>query len=107
MAADRAADLGLTLAELSPETIKTLNALLPPMWSHGNPVDLVGDATPERYRDALLAVAKDEGIDGILVMLSPQAMTRPLEVAQAVIEISAQNLKPMLVCWMASSGLAA
>ena len=100
MAADRAADIGLTLAELSPETIKTLNALLPPMWSHGNPVDLVGDATPERYRDALLAVAKDEGIDGILVMLSPQAMTDPLAVAEAVIKVSEQTTTPLLACWM-------
>ncbi len=100
MAADRAGDLGLSLAELAPETHKALNAVLPSTWSHGNPVDIVADATPERYRDALLAVSRDEGIDGILVMLSPQALTNPLAVAKAVLEVSEQISKPILACWM-------
>ena len=100
MAADRAGDLGLSLAELAPATMKALDAVLPTTWSHGNPIDIVGDATPERYRDAILAVAQDEGIDGILVMLSPQAMTDPLGVAQAVIKLSEQANKPILACWM-------
>ncbi len=85
MAADRAGDMEIILAELSADTIKALNATMPPSWSRSNPVDIVGDATPARYRDAIMAVAQDEGIDGILVMLSPQAMTKPLDVAQAVI----------------------
>ena len=100
MAADRASDMGITLAELSTETIKALNAAMPTTWSRSNPIDIVGDATPARYRDAILAVAQDEGIDGILVMLSPQAMTRPLEVAQEVIAVSEQTSKPILACWM-------
>ncbi len=107
MAADRAGDLGIPLVELSAETMQALNAKMPTTWSHSNPVDIRGDATPARYRDAILAVAQDDAVDGMLVMLSPQAMTRPMEVAQVVIEINAQKTKPMLVCWMGEDQVAA
>ncbi len=100
MAADRAGDMDIPLAELSAETMKTLNATMPSNWSHSNPIDIAGDATPARYRDAISAVAQDEGVDGILIMLTPQAMTQPLEVAQGIIGISGQTSKPMLACWM-------
>ena len=100
MAADRAGDMGIPLATLSAETMKALNAVLPPTWSQSNPIDIVGDATPERYSNAILAVAQDDGVDGILVMLSPQAMTEPLEVARSVIKVSEQTAKPILACWM-------
>lgn len=100
MAADRAGDLDIPLAQLSPETMKTLNAKMPPTWSQSNPIDIVGDATPERYADAILAVAQDENVDGILVMLTPQAMTRPMKVALGIIEVSKQTTKPLLACWM-------
>ncbi len=100
MAADRAGDLDIPLANLSMATTQALNAALPPTWSHSNPIDIGGDATPERYRDAILAVAQDEDVDGMLVMLSPQAMTQPMAVAQAVIDVSDQTSKPILTCWM-------
>ena len=100
MAADRAGDLDIPLAELSAETMKALNAKMPPTWSQSNPIDIVGDATPKRYADAILAVAQDEGVDGILVMLSPQAMTKPMEVALEVMAVSEQTSKPILACWM-------
>lgn len=100
MAADRAGDLGIPLAPLSNETMTKLNACLPQTWSHNNPVDIVGDAQPERYRDAVLAVAADPEVDGILVMLSPQAMTKPMEVAQMLVEIHDKAAKPLLCCWM-------
>ena len=100
MAADRAGDLDLILAELSVDTLKALNATMPATWSRSNPIDIVGDATPARYRDAILAVSQDTGIDGILVMLSPQAMTQPMEVAKEVIEVSKQTSMPILACWM-------
>ncbi len=100
MAADRAGDLDIPLAELSAATTQALNASMPPTWSHSNPIDISGDATPERYRDAILAVAQDDAVDGMLVMLSPQAMTQPLEVAKAVIDVSDQTSKPILTCWM-------
>ena len=100
MAADRAGDLEIPLAELSSETLKALNGVMPSFWSRSNPIDIAGDATPARYRDAILAVAKDEGVDGILVILSPQVTTQPMEVALAVIEIREQISKPILACWM-------
>ena len=100
MAADHAGDMGIPLAKLSPITIKALNAVLPLNWSRSNPIDIAGDATPERYCDALLAVADDEGVDGILTLLAPQAMTQPLAVAQAVVAVHAHSSKPILACWM-------
>jgi len=100
MAADRAGDMHIPLAELSPETMKQLNAKLPSTWSRNNPIDIIGDATPERYRDAILTVSEDEGVDGILVILTPQAMTQPLEVAQGIIDIGKLTSKPILACWM-------
>ncbi len=100
MAADRAGDLGIPLAPLSDETMVKLNKCLPPTWSHSNPIDIVGDATPERYREAIIALSQDPDVDAVLVMLSPQAMTEPMEVAKAVIEVHAQSLKPIICCWM-------
>ncbi|MEY2632506.1 MAG: hypothetical protein RIR00_1160, partial [Pseudomonadota bacterium] len=106
MAADRAGDLGIPLAHLCNETIAKLNASLPTNWSHNNPVDIVGDATPQRYRDAILAVAQDPNVDSTLVMLAPQAMTQPLEVAKALIEANEQLSKPIICCWMGEEQVA-
>jgi len=103
MAADRAADLGVELATLSPQSIEALNAVLPVTWSHGNPVDIIGDATAQRYRDALTICMQDKANDGVLVILTPQAMTQPLQVAEAVIEVARQFTKPLLVSWMGGS----
>jgi len=73
MAADRAADLDLRLAELSPATVDALRLALPSNWSHGNPIDLIGDADSARYRAAVSACLADPGVDGVLVVLTPQA----------------------------------
>ena len=101
MAADHAAELGLSLSQLSQETITALSACLPSNWSHTNPVDLVGDATPQRYLDAILACMKDPEVDALLVMLTPQAMTDPEGVARAVIAASEEpGAKPIVACWM-------
>jgi acetyltransferase len=100
IATDRAADLGLTLATLSQNTMDTLNQVLPPTWSHGNPVDVIGDANAERYEAAISACLKDENVDGVLTILTPQAMTAPTEVAIKVIELANTNSKPLLACWM-------
>ena len=100
MAADRAGDMDIPLAELSADTMKSLNTSLSPNWSRSNPIDIVGDASPAQYRDAILAAAQDEGVDGILVMLAPQAMTQPTEVAQSVIEVSNTTPKAIIACWM-------
>lgn len=103
MATDRTADLGVPLAQLSPATMETLNAVLPAVWSHGNPVDIIGDATPERYEAALSACIADENVDGVLTILTPQAMTNPTEVAKSVIRIAQTSRKPLLTCWMGAN----
>jgi len=100
MATDRAADLGIALAELSAETMQALNGVLPATWSHGNPVDIIGDATPERYAKALDLCLKDRGVDGVLVILTPQAMTDPTGVAEQVAALAKGQKKPVLACWM-------
>lgn len=101
MATDRAIDLDITVATLSEKTIAELDKSLPAQWSHANPVDLLGDAPAERYEAALESCLLDEGVDGVLVMLSPQAMTNALACAQAVIDaVQANPQKPILACWM-------
>ncbi|RPJ47871.1 MAG: bifunctional acyl-CoA synthetase/GNAT family N-acetyltransferase [Betaproteobacteria bacterium] len=105
MAADRAADLGIPLAELSSATVASLQSALPANWSHGNPMDLIGDADAERYRAGLSACLDDENVDGALVMLTPQAMTEPSAVADAVVEAARGRSKPVLACWMGDASV--
>src|SRR5574340_347152 len=100
VAADRAADLDIPLATPSAKTLQELNQALPAAWSHGNPLDIIGDADPERYRAALSACLADDNVDGVLTILSPQAMTTPLAAAQAVIEVAKTADKPLVTCWM-------
>src|SRR2546425_1550671 len=77
---------GGALAHIAPSTLDTLNQILPTHWSHGNPVDILGDAEPERYAKALEIAAQDPNSDGLLVILTPQAMTEPT--------LTAEQLKP-------------
>ncbi|MDT8387794.1 MAG: bifunctional acetate--CoA ligase family protein/GNAT family N-acetyltransferase [Thiogranum sp.] len=101
MAVDRAIDLDIELAELSESTVATLGKALPAHWSHGNPVDVLGDASPERYAAAVKACLDDPGVDGVVVMLTPQAMTDPTACAKAVVAArNPHNKKPVLTCWM-------
>lgn len=100
MAADRAVDQGIELSKLSDETIEALNGVLPGVWSHNNPVDVIGDAEPERYRQALDICLQDPGVDGAIVILTPQAMTRPTAVAEAVIRSAEASAKPIMTSWM-------
>jgi acetyltransferase len=100
MAADRAAEMDVSLPELGAPTLQALNAALPANWSHGNPVDILGDAGPELYQQAVSLCLGDPGIDGVLVMLTPQAMTKPLAAAEATIAASESSDKPVLTCWM-------
>jgi acetyltransferase len=100
MATDRAGDLDIELATLSADTLASLNETLPSQWSQRNPVDLLGDAAPERYFHAVSACIADQNVDGVLAMLSPQAMTDPDACAQAVIDAQKGQNKPVLACWM-------
>lgn len=99
MSTDRAEDVGITMATLSEQSIEALNAVLPVHWSHANPVDILGDATAERYANALSVCLADDNIDGVLVILTPQAMTDPSQVAQCIIDGSKGSNKPILAAW--------
>ncbi len=107
MAIDRAVDLGVTVASLSGQSVEKLNQVLPATWSHNNPVDIIGDATPERYRDAVSICMEDDGVDGVLVILTPQAMTQPLEVAEMLLKTASHFSKPLLTCWMGDTQIRA
>ncbi len=100
LATDSLISNGGELSQLSPETMKAYNELLPAAWSHNNPVDILGDASPERYSKALEIAAKDPNSDGILVILTPQAMTDPTRTAEQL-QPYAQSLgKPVIANWM-------
>ncbi|MBK7664540.1 MAG: bifunctional acetate--CoA ligase family protein/GNAT family N-acetyltransferase [Sterolibacteriaceae bacterium] len=100
MAADRAADLRIPLARLSDTTITRLNQSLPTTWSHANPIDIVGDSDSVRYATTLEACMADEQVDGVLAILTPQAMSEPTEVAKKVVELAKGSEKPVVTCWM-------
>jgi acetyltransferase len=100
MAADRAGDLDIPLAQLSPQTISRLGAVLPPHWPRENPIDLVGESNPDRYSEALQIVLADEGVDGVVCLLSPLANSHPDEVAKRVVALRAYSEKPILTCWL-------
>ena len=80
-----------------------LDAALPKFWSRSNPIDVLGDATAERYKLALEVCAKDPGVQGLLVLLTPQAMTDPTATARALVPFAKLADKPVLACWMGSS----
>ncbi len=103
MSTDRAGDVGISMAQLSESSIEALNKVLPEHWSHANPVDILGDATPERYQQALQICLRDDNIDGVLVILTPQAMTDPTKVAEYIIEAAKTTGKPVLASWTGGS----
>ncbi|WP_112322939.1 bifunctional acetate--CoA ligase family protein/GNAT family N-acetyltransferase [Oceanibium sediminis] len=108
LAADRAGDLGVELATLGDKTVATLDKLLPTYWSRGNPIDILGDASPAQYGAAVKAALADPNLDGLLVMLTPQAMTEATEAAQAVVDAtSPRQKKPVLACWMGETSVTA
>ncbi|MDW8351916.1 MAG: bifunctional acetate--CoA ligase family protein/GNAT family N-acetyltransferase [Anaerolineae bacterium] len=98
---------GGELAPLSPETMEKLNAFLPPAWSHNNPIDVLGDATPERYAKALEVAAADPNSDGLLVILTPQAMTDATTTAEFLRPYARLRGKPVLASWMGGDSVAA
>ncbi len=94
---------GGELTEVSDETMAALNQLLPPQWSHNNPIDILGDASPERYAKSLEIAANDKNSDGLLVILTPQAMTAPTETAEKLKPYATSTGKPILASWMGGS----
>lgn len=90
---------GLVMTNLMPQTVEALKAFLPPAASVKNPVDVLGDADPVRYAKALEILQKDDNVDAILVLLTPQAVTRSVETAQVLCK-TFNNSKPVLACFM-------
>jgi len=106
LAADELQDQGGTLAALSPETLARLDAVLPKAWSRGNPVDIIGDGGPERYRAALEALMEDKESSAILVMQCPTALASSIDNAKAVTGVAQDKAghggtsKILLTCWL-------
>ena len=100
MATDALMDHGGELAKLQPETIAVLDQHLPPTWSKTNPVDIIGDAPPERYRQAIKAVLSDPAIDAVLALNCPTAIASPAEAAKAVIEAVGETRRPIFTSWL-------
>jgi acetyltransferase len=101
LATDALEEHGGRLATLSAETMAALDAVLPPTWSRANPVDLIGDASGERYGKALGAVLLDRDTDAILVMNCPTAVADSLDAAKAVVEhLRSRDRMPAFTCWL-------
>ncbi len=103
LAVDRLMDFGAKLAELSADTLATLDRTLPANWSRANPVDIIGDATPERYRTAVATIAADPFVDVVLVMNCPTGIAFSADAATAVASLAKDGTvggKPILSCWL-------
>ena len=96
---------GGQLAELTPATQEALDHALPAHWSHGNPIDVLGDANASRFIGAIELAAKDPQTDGVLVILTPQAMTDVTGTAEAVRVLARETAKPLLTSWMGGAGV--
>jgi acetyltransferase len=107
LAADALIAGGGQLAALTPESIEALNRILPAPWSHSNPIDLLGDADPDRYASALDIAARDPNTDGLLVILTPQAMIDPTRTAEQLKAHCTSADKPVLASWMGGDEVAA
>ena len=107
LATDALVGNGGELTDLSSETMESLNQILPAAWSHNNPIDVLGDASPERYAKAVEIAAKDPSSDGLLVVLTPQAMTDPTQIAEHLKPYAKLEGKPILASWMGGADVAA
>ncbi len=100
MAADYLASLGHEPAVLDAEIVSKLDAVLPPYWSRNNPIDILGDASAERFRQVLDICLDERTFDGVLVILAPQAMTEPMTVAKALVAAMHGHQYPIFASWM-------
>jgi acetyltransferase len=107
LATDALVANGGELAELSPDTLNRLSEFLPAHWSHNNPIDILGDADPERYAHALEIASQDPNSDGLLVILAPQGMTDPSQIADRLKPYAKEYGKPVLASWMGGNSIAA
>jgi acetyltransferase len=106
LATDALISSGGELADLSNNSMARLNEVLPPHWSHNNPIDILGDASPERYVSAVEIAAKDPNTDGVLVVLTPQANTDSTRTAEQLKPLAKLDGKPILASWMGGADVA-
>ncbi|HVB99670.1 MAG TPA: bifunctional acetate--CoA ligase family protein/GNAT family N-acetyltransferase [Candidatus Dormibacteraeota bacterium] len=106
LATDALVSHGGRLAVLSPESLAAYDSFLPAHWSHNNPIDILGDADPGRYAKALEIASKDPGIDGMLVILAPQGVTHPTQIAEQLRPYASSTGKPLLASWMGGADVA-
>ena len=106
LAADSLIANGGELAELSAPTIEQLNSFLPAAWSHNNPVDILGDALPDKFAKVVELVAKDPSNDGVLAITCPQGMAHPTTTAERLVPFAKGLGKPVLACWMGGPEMA-
>jgi acetyltransferase len=109
LATDMLLSSGAQLTELSAETITRLDEILPTHWSHNNPVDMLGDASPETYLKSVEIAAKDPNCDGLLLIFSPQAMSDPVQTANLLRKADRNVMqgRPLLASWMGGTDVAA
>ncbi len=100
MTTDALLELGGELSKLSDAQLRELDAFLPPHWSKGNPVVLLGDADIDRYTKAIQVCVRDEGVDGILVIYTPQGAAHPGRLAESISSIAKRSWKPIVTSWM-------
>ncbi len=105
MATDSLISLGGKLVKLSDETMQKLNDYLPPFWSHGNPIDVLGDATPERFAKSTEIILEDKNVDAVLVLLTPQAMTDPNATATAIAKMATKTTKSIMAAWLGGASM--
>jgi acetyltransferase len=106
MATDTLARYGQEPAPLDHQTLQAFDAFLPSFWSRGNPIDILGDASAERFGRALEVCFNSENLDGVLVILAPQALTDPLAVAETLAAAMQDRLYPVFACWMGGKRIA-
>ncbi|MEE4603247.1 MAG: bifunctional acetate--CoA ligase family protein/GNAT family N-acetyltransferase [Desulfobacteraceae bacterium] len=106
MATDTLARYGQEPAPLDHQTLQALDAFLPSFWSRGNPIDILGDASAERFGRALEVCLKSKNLDGVLVILAPQALTDPLSVAEILAAAMQDRRYPVFACWMGGKRIA-
>jgi acetyltransferase len=94
------------LSNLSEQTLRKLNEILPPGWSHGNPVDIIGDAPPERYAKTLEVLLQDPEVDATLIIHAPTAIVPSIDVASAVAPIAKRASRNVLSCWLGGESVA-
>jgi acetyltransferase len=100
IATDELISRGGRIASLSTKTTELLNAALPAHWSHGNPIDVLGDSDATRYKIAIEACLQDDGVDGVVAILTPQAMTDAIGVANEMVTNFSKTTKPLFASWM-------